>query len=497
MKFLLKNSIFLSCICLFTILPACCTDNTTVNVNIYFQQVEKNIDNKGIKMMKNIGARQWADQNETAMKVNYSKEIINALKHANNDKAIDLCYKGLEYEKYVPQTIIANYYHYIGLAYLKKQNYSKAIQNYNIAIKNYNANDDKIYYERGLARLKINDLDGAKEDYNKSLSLGLKIENELPDGTKTYDYLKDKVTIQNNDISILNFFVMPIMEKYGKLALINTNIEKGKYEIILEFYNNRIKHNYKLAETYNNRGVYYLEQKSYTQAFNDFQESIKINENLKEPYFNLALLYYSIGEYNNAMQNINKFFELKSKTTENYSAYSYGTVNGETYSNNDTFIDEILKANIELKLQNDNVANTIYDKYKVNNFNETYKLPIEYLPLLEGKAFQYINQKKYKKARNYLYELLTADYDSYSGTNKQRGKYYYFTEQNDFNIKKGHEVIENAYIFSNIALMEYYMGKQDLAIEDIQKAKEISFKFNNIDLYKRIVDTYNFITKSK
>ena len=63
MKSLLKTAILLSFISSQTVIPSFCAD--TVQVNIYFQQVERNIDNKGIKMMKNIGTRQWIDKNET------------------------------------------------------------------------------------------------------------------------------------------------------------------------------------------------------------------------------------------------------------------------------------------------------------------------------------------------------------------------------------------------------------------------------------------------
>lgn len=496
MKIILKTVFLLSILNFLTVLPSFSVD--TVEVKIYVQQVEKNIDNSGIEMMKMIGERQWAMQNETTMKVDYSKEIITAIKQGDYDNAIKLCYIGLDkYEKYVSKTVIGNYYKYIGFSYLQKQNYSKAIENYNIALK-YTTNDEYLYYERGFARLKINDFEGAKEDFNKSITLGLEIGSELLNGNKTYNYLNEKQTVLNNEnINIIDYFVMPLMNKYGKLALINTNIKKGEYESVLDFYEARIKNGYKLAETYNNRGVYYLEKQDYEYALKDFQESIKINDKLKEPYFNIALTYYSTGQYEQAIQNLDKFFDLQAKSTKNNSVYKYGTSESQSYSNQDKFIDEILKANIELKLQKNNIANAIFDKYKVDKFSEKNKLSLEYLPLLEGKVFELINIDKYKKAINLLESLKTADYYYRGETGlKERGKYFYnFTpeDENFIDYSKGYEVIENAYLLSNIALLEYSLKKQEKAIEHINKAKRLAFNFNNFDLYGQIIKTYNLI----
>ncbi|MBD8963916.1 tetratricopeptide repeat protein [bacterium] len=502
MKSLLKTAILLSFISSQTVIPSFCTD--TVQVNIYFQQVERNIDNKGIKMMKNIGTRQWIDQNETSMKVDYSKEIINALKQKDYDKAIEIGNNSLHYANYVSKNIVANYYHYIGLSYLKKMYYTNAIQYFNIAIDKYNKEhiqNSNIYYERGLARLEICDYEGAKEDFNKALTLGLKISEEhLINGDETYNYLKDIKCKNNDNFSILDYFLMPDMSRYGKLALISDKIKKGDNENILDFYYTRIRHNSKLAETYNNIGVYYLEKQNYQKALECFNNALKENSNIIEPYYNLALLYYLNEEYKKAQENLIKYESFQDKLNEKYIVYNYGTAINYKYPQINTFIDDMLKANIELKLRNYKFANEIYNKYKLSNFNDNYsenKYPIDYLPLFEGLVYQYIELGKYKKAINNLVNMQTADYHYKTDkTEKYRGKYFYIippTNENFVDFSNAYEVIENSYILSNIALLEFIIGKQNKAIEDINRAKNLSFNFNNIELYKQIIRTYNYI----
>ena len=118
--------------------PVFADGKTKIEVNVYIQPIERNLNTKEIKMMKGIAERQWSIQNEKAMKVDYIKDVIDSLKQSKYDKAIEQCKIGLSYQDYIKNVKI--YYHYLGLAYLKKQNYIKAIENYNIAINNYKDN---------------------------------------------------------------------------------------------------------------------------------------------------------------------------------------------------------------------------------------------------------------------------------------------------------------------------------------------------------------------
>lgn len=94
-------------------------DTLRVHVNIHSHYSE--MDSYNIPMMKVITERQWAAQNETAMKIDYIKDALNSIKRQNYDEAIDNCLKGLSYANYLndSEKIIPKYYHYIGFAYLK------------------------------------------------------------------------------------------------------------------------------------------------------------------------------------------------------------------------------------------------------------------------------------------------------------------------------------------------------------------------------------------
>jgi len=494
MKSVLKTAILLF-ICSQTVMPVLSADTITIDINIQIQPIEMFIDGSDIPMMKKIAERQWTIQNEKYIRENYLQLSKNAILEKNYKKAIQYASIGLEYVAPLNNSF-GEFYKLIGFAFLKNNDYVQAIKNYNIAINNYKLNDSSIYYERGLARYYIDDLQGALKDFNRAIGLGLKNGDILMNGDKIYDYTKDKTQLTKE--TQLKYFILPPMIKFGKLALISEKIKKCENEKVLDFYAKCIKSGNKLAESYNNRGVYFLENYQLDNAINDFNEALKINNELHEVYFNLALVYYTKEDYQKAKEFLNIY--LKNNIPKEYSIGKYGTSLYKTNKYYEDFIIDTLKANIDIKLGYINNANVIFEKYNIKDFSENpsqYKLSMDLLPLLTGKSYKNFSENKYKKSRNYLYELLTADYKTHADTCKQRGKYYYFVEKDDFDINEKYEVIENAYIFNNLALMEYLMGQKDLAILDIQKAKDISFKDNNIDLYKSIVRTYNFINTNK
>jgi|GEM_PF-5265767 len=464
-------------------------------------------------MMKNIGTRQWIMQNEGYMKTDYTKDAIKALKEGKYDETIELCFKTFNYPSLLSKSTIADCFHYIGLAYLKKLDYTKSIYYYNISIEKYKElhlyNKD-VYYERGLARQKINDYEGAKEDYEKAVSFGMKTGNKLLNDDITYDFTKDISKEQYSNFNIMDYFIMPDMNKYGKLAYISGNIKKDKDEDDLHFYNELLKNDYKSAEKYNNRGVYYLEEKDYQKALDDFTETIKKDSTIIEPYYNLALLYYQIEEYQKAKEYLDKYLRFQNNLPEKYIVYKNGGVISYSYQDMNTYIDEILKANIELKLQNYDIANSIYKKYnKMEYFDgysfsqRKYKLCMELLPLSEGSVYQYINLGKYKKAYYALNAHLTSNYclDVYNNSPDKEDhfeRWHKWSPPQDDRTYYAYKVIDNAYIMNNIALLEYVMGIDKKkwrisAIQDINEAKDIAWQLNDIELYKHIIRTYNLI----
>lgn len=193
---------------------------------------------------------------------------------------------------------------------------------------------------------------------------------------------------------------------------------------------------------------------------------------------------------------MDNYFELCKNNQDNSIVGNYGSTKFEDNNSKNTFISQILKANIDLKLGKINETFSIYDIYKTNKFSEVLssnKLPMDYLPLLEGNAYQFISTRKFKQAKKYLFNLLTAYYDNYDGIAKTRGKYFYYFPQDDFDIDKKYNTIENSYIFANIAIIEYLAKNNKSALEYINIAKELAFKTNKIDLYKNMINIYNFI----
>lgn len=482
--------------------------NLTIENNVYIEHSypEYVINNKNIKMMKEIGARQWAAQNETAMKIDYAKDALNSIKNQNYDEAIENCIKGLKYANYLnnSEKRIAKYYQYLGFAYLKKDDLVHSITNYNISINQYKNNEPKIFYERGFARYKINDFEGAIEDYNKAIDLGFNSTDKFINGDKFINYREEILNnkdlyIKNNEFNILDYYVMPVMTNYGKLIFLGKNYKKSKYERIYDYYTKMINNKtQKLAEIYNNRGVYYLEQSFYNKALDDFQNAIKISPQQKETYFNLALTYYSMEDYSQAKKNLDIYLELCKNNQDNcnYITGNYGSTKFEDNLGQNLFICQILKANIDLKLGNISEAYNTYNNYRVNSFSEVSwdnKLPMDYLPLLEGNAYYFIAQNNYKQAKKYLSNLLTAYYDNFDGINKTRGKYFYYFDKQYFDINKKYNTKENIYIYANLAIIEHFMKNNKASLEYITNAKDLAFNYNEIDLYKKIIKLYNIL----
>lgn len=494
-----RKIIYLSYFLILLNLPAY-SDNLIIENHIYINNSVSDyiIDNKNIQMMKAIGERQWVQQNETYMKNDYTQEALDFLKNKKYEDAIKISYKGLRCV--MSEALIPKYYHYIGLSYLKKQNYTRAIINYNVAIDKYNNNNAAIFYERGLARYKIDDYEGAIEDYCRAVSLGLDLNSRILNGDKIYNY-KDEIINKNvyeKSISIkpTEYFIMPILTNYGKLAFIGETIKKNKHETIYDFYTKQMNKKQEQSEIYNNRGVYFLQNKNYTDAIKDFQKSLEINSHQSEAYFNLALTYYALEEYKKAKNYLDQYSQVMQNKKDDFIVFNYGANKISDNKGCNSFLFQILTANIELKLNNMQNAQAIYNAYKVSDFTEiswNNKLPVNYLPLLEGGAYQLMEIGKYKQARNFLHNLLTADYNNYSNVTTTRGKYTYYANRQDFDINKKYHTKENAYIFANMALMEKCLNNKNSSLEYITVAKDIAFKFNEIDLYQKIIKIYNII----
>ena len=133
------KKIFLISVLLILNYQTCIAENILIENHVYIESVPVyyEIQTKNIKMMKGIAERQWSEQNEKYIKYDYEKLGIEAIQKNKYDEAISILHSGIKYSLVWLHNENRLYY-LIGLCYLKKADYVRAITYFNIAIDNFN-----------------------------------------------------------------------------------------------------------------------------------------------------------------------------------------------------------------------------------------------------------------------------------------------------------------------------------------------------------------------
>lgn len=491
------KKIFLISVLLILNYQTCIAENILIENHVYIESVPVyyEIQTKNIKMMKGIAERQWSEQNEKYIKYDYEKLGIEAIQKNKYDEAISILHSGIKYSLVWLHNENRLYY-LIGLCYLKKADYVRAITYFNIAIDNFNLDNAQVYYERGLARYYIKDYEGAKEDFDKSIQKGVNISandminyrdiingksrQELYPVKKGINYVDyfliypmDGTAIKLTKIKNSNNVYIDIDEKTGKnksqaSGLFNQNLSKES----IEKYNKIIWLNPSFIEAYNNRAILYLKNKNYDAAIKDLKLALKIDPNYKEVLFNLALSYYANNDYNNAIIYIDKYLQLDnySYKKSNLLADFIGIPPFEDEEKfRQYFISQMIKANSLLLSDKLNDSKIIF-----NQFNTIY--PSYYL----GDSLLAVKENNYKKADKKLNTYLQFEEEkkSYNGMEYKDKSVDYFT---------------NAYVYNNLAIVKSLRNDYVKAFENTRKAKYIAFHNNDICLYRKIIELENIV----
>lgn len=202
-------------------------------------------------------------------------------------------------------------------------------------------------------------------------------------------------------------------------------------------YRNMFMNNQK---NHNNSGLYLLRNGYYEDAIKHLQIAIKENPNKYAPHYNLALLLYLNKQYDKALDVISNYIEQVYK-----------------YNQDEEGIYYIKNLQIKCLLMINNKENALKIENKYNDF-----FTIAYFELLN---------KNYTKAKKILRSRSSLDnYDTS----------YYAT-------------VYHGEIHNNLAYIEYLNKEFDKAYVDINKAKKVALKYNDVDLYMNIVKLENFI----
>ena len=191
------------------------------------------------------------------------KELLES---KNYDEAISSFSKAIETGQ-SPQS-----YYYRGRIYFIKEKFQDAADDFSSYLKSF-PTDGNAYNDCGSAKLKLNDLDGALENYTKAASLNPSID-----------------------------FIFDNLGTIKKL--------KGDTAGALKAFSKAIELKADNYVAYNNRGSLKFAQKDYTGAGDDFSEAIKINPQYSIAYNNRGNTRIKTNDYAGAIADLDKAIEL-------------------------------------------------------------------------------------------------------------------------------------------------------------------------------------------
>ena len=169
-------------------------------------------------------------------------------------------------------------YYEMGIEYIDKDNYDKALENFNMAIL-LNPLFSEAYFSRALTYYKLKEYDKAVEDY-----------------TKATEYDPKNPTIYNNrgDCYYRKQDYMSAIKDYDKAALLNPSYMKAYY----------------------NRGLCYASLEQYEKAIEDFAKVVELKPDFAEAFHLRGISYEYSGDMDSAIDDYKKALELKPNFTE-------------------------------------------------------------------------------------------------------------------------------------------------------------------------------------
>lgn len=230
-----------------------------------------------------------------------NKLFRQATNSTDLNEKIDLYTQVIELE---PKNLDA--YFYRGLAKNDLGDYSGAIVDYSKII--VLEPDADTFYNRGNSRYSINDYAGAQEDYQSAFKLDSNFLDALYSlGCVKYDVgdfegsIKDFTTLINAIPNQTKFYFHRAL---AAVALENHALALNDYSLAILVEPS--------ADTYYNRGVFYMDINYYEKANSDFSASLKLNENNSYAYFYRGASSLFLGKYLDAITDFDSVLKFDS-----------------------------------------------------------------------------------------------------------------------------------------------------------------------------------------
>ncbi|WP_299552588.1 tetratricopeptide repeat protein [Seonamhaeicola sp.] len=184
--------------------------------------------------------------------------------------------------------------------------YSGAIVDYSKII--LNKPDADSYFNRGNSRFSLKDFVGARNDYAKAYEL----DSNFIDALYSLACVKYDLEDYNGAIEDFNK-VLKIAPNFPEVYMLRAASYKAlnKLKKALEDYTLAIYISPN-ANTYYNRGVFYMDINYYAKANRDLTKSIRINSNNTFAHFYRGASFMLLGKYQNAIEDFSNALVLDS-----------------------------------------------------------------------------------------------------------------------------------------------------------------------------------------
>lgn len=204
--------------------------------------------------------------------------------------------------------------HLLGVIYLQKKEYKKALKLIETAIK-INSKLPIYYINKGNALKGINNYIGAIECYRKALI----IKPNLAEGYYNLANVQLKLNRTNDCINNIKKAIKinpNMIEAY--LTISNALHQQGKYSEALYYQDIAIKLKPTYAEAYNNKGNTLERLGRYEEALSFYMSALKNNINYVEVYNNIGIIHKLLGNKKEALNNFQKAIRIDSNYAEVY-----------------------------------------------------------------------------------------------------------------------------------------------------------------------------------
>lgn len=206
------------------------------------------------------------------------------------------------------------YFYYQGQRLITQDKYTEAIHYLNTLIE-VDSTLAEGWFLRGVAKYYLNDLQGSKNDFSKSIS-----KNPLFTVAYHYRAIVNNRLMKYNDAFKDLEFALELRPEDQELLFTRggTYIQTRQYTKAIQDYTRVIRSAPNNIDSWINRGIAKLSSNDTLGALNDFSQAIKLNPFYSESYSKRSRLYLEKKEFDIALSDISQAIYLDSTSTMNY-----------------------------------------------------------------------------------------------------------------------------------------------------------------------------------